>query len=262
MTDFLLDNEIHVYGIQRTGQHAIISWLIGHFDEVGFKNCMTSVDEKNLVGIEPPFWYFQRGKFDWVETQDFRKVKNFILGTEFSKGTLALNPNLNKNKFRILSNFKENQFSKKRHNIMVIRDPYNHYASVLNWKFASRLKHPKNFSSIWIRYAKAFLGEPSCLPVDKVPVVFDHWFKNEDYRKNISEKLGLDFSDERLNIVMKIGYRKSWGSSFDSMKLKEEAQKMKVLDRSKDIPKDKKSYYKELCKNKEVKKLWGRINEK
>jgi hypothetical protein len=55
---------------------------------------------------------------------------------------------------------------------------------------------------------------------------FDEWFSSEDYRKKLSDQLGLEYSDEGVNNVIR-----TVGSSFDGMRLAKEAQKMKVLDR-------------------------------
>ena len=259
----LLNNEIHVYGIQRTGQHAIISWLIGHFDEAGFKNCMTSAGERrSQTGIEPPYWYFNKGNLDWEESNEFRNIDNFIFGTEFSMGRFALNPNLNDQKLNIASSFSKDVFSKNRYNLMVIRNPYNHYASIISWRFNSRLRPPGKFTSYWKEYAKLFLGEPGGLPGNRIGVVFDKWFEDKQYRMKISELLNIPFSDSRLNVVMKIGYKNSWGSSFDKMNLKQEAQKMDVLNRKNQIPADKERYYKEILKDKELKQIWKEVNAK
>lgn len=47
----------NVLGVQRTGQHAVISWIIGHFEKVAFKNNMSYSDNPKR-GLVPPFWYF------------------------------------------------------------------------------------------------------------------------------------------------------------------------------------------------------------
>jgi len=50
---YLTDREIHVIGIQRTGQHAITSWILGHFDKVCYKNSMSQLGMRNGHGVQP-----------------------------------------------------------------------------------------------------------------------------------------------------------------------------------------------------------------
>lgn len=255
MTDYLINREIHVYGIQRTGQHAIISWLIGHFDQVGFKNCMSSEVEKNKIGLEPPYWLFKRGEIEWDVCDSFPEVDNFILGTEFSKGKFQLNKDIEIQKKELAG---DKDFSRIRHDLMVIRNPYNHYASVLNWRYNKRLKDPYVFKSYWKTYCKDFL-EGGSLPKEKKLVVFDNWFQLESYRKMLSFKLGLDHTDERLHEVMNIGYKKIFGSGFDNMKFKSNAQKMDVLNRSSQVKESQQDKMDVLWEDEELKDLWENI---
>ena len=91
---------------------------------------------------------------------------------------------------------------------------------------------------MWKKMALEGLGETNLLPSPKTVVLYDKWFSSKRYREEISEKLGLIHTDKRLNVVLKIGVGRSWGSSFDQMKKKNEAQSMDFLTRWVDVEND------------------------
>jgi hypothetical protein len=249
---YLTDREIHIVGVQRTGQHAITSWLIGHFGDVLYKNCMSQLGRTRgrMKGIELPFWYFKDGEEGYTETNEFIPTKDaIILGTEFTVYKVGLNPNLEKEKKALCKSHKVDQFSKRRDNILVIRNPYNQYASVLNWGKNKMLSPTKSFSRMWVLMAKECAGETENIQ-DRTTLIYDDWFEHSDYRRRIEEQLDLKRDDSRLNTVMKVGHGRSWGSSFDGMKTKKEAQKMDVLNRWKTVKDDQR--FIDLCKNEEL----------
>ena len=263
--DFLTDREIHVVGIQRTGQHAITSWLIGHFENVCYRNCMSQLGERKgrTRGITPPFWYFESGKGEDWEVCESNIIKGgqdaIILGTEFTlnTGCIGLNPNLEREKAKMVDRSGHESFSKRQDYLIVIRNPYNQYSSIINWPKNRRLSKPQNFSTLWKSFARECVGETDHLPGPKRCVIYDNWFSSVDYRKDISDYLSVNHSDKRLNTVMKIGGGKDWGSSFDSMKRKNSAQSMKVLDRWKSSSGDER--FLELLKDEELEDLANQL---
>ena len=216
---------IHVVGVQRTGQHAIISWLLGHFDKVAFKNHM-SPSNREKWGFAPPFWYFEPKKRDeWEASEDFREGQDaWILGTELVGPPVQFNEHM-------ATQMDAYGLSGTQEIIRIIRNPYNHYASVLNWRRNKLLVSPAKFKRAWMAMANAMIDKeqnPMELCYD---IIFDKWFEEENYRKKITQLLNLKYSDRRLNTVMKIGVGKAWGSSFDGMTKKNKAQHMHVTER-------------------------------
>jgi len=260
---YLTDREIHVVGVQRTGQHAITSWLIGHFNAAIYKNCMSQLGRKKgkMIGVESPFWLFipsiQNERY--VIEELHANSDAIILGTEFTVFDIGLNPKIPQQKQKICKKLGANEFSKRRDNLLVIRNPYNHYASVLKWGKNRLLSSPNSFSKTWVKMAKECLNHTNNFD-EKIVVKYDDWFSSVDERILIEEKLDLPRSDSRLNVVMKIGHGNSWGSSFDGMKQKEKAQKMDVLKRWESVKDDPR--FIELTKLEELKELskelgWG-----
>lgn len=212
---------IHVAGIQRTGQHAITSWIIGHYQKVGYRN------DTSPSGFVKPFWYFETSK---KETWDVSKKIDlnqdaWIIGSEHVKSKISLHP-------KLIDQLTDNGFSMdSRILLKVMRNPYNQYASVLNWRYNKILGRVKTFRDTWIAMAKANEVNYGIAPR---LVKFDDWFSDINYRKDLSKYIGAEFTDKRLNTVMKIGHNRSWGSSFDGMKQNGKAQKMNIDKRWKD----------------------------
>jgi hypothetical protein len=247
---YLTEREIHVVGIQRTGQHAITSWLIGHFDKVCYKNSMKQLGMKNGHGVQPPFWHFSSDKEGW-EVEDYVGTDNdaIILGTEFKVYDVGLNPKIDKHKRKICEEYGRDLFSERQDYVLVLRNPYNHYASVLKWARNKQLSPPKSFATMWKKMVMECAGETNHFE-NKTTIVYDDWFAKRDYRITVEEWLNLSRDDSRLNTVMKIGIGKSWGSSFDGMKVNSKAQKMNVLNRWEAVRDDPR--FIELCKDQDL----------
>jgi hypothetical protein len=118
--------------------------------------------------------------------------------------------------------------------IIILRDPYNNYASYLEL-----VKNPNygplSFFPIlkyWQEYAREALGETNRLR-NRVFISYNDWVNSEEYRKNIVAMIGSRFGIETKfddSLFQKMtpygGY-----SSFDGNTHKEDATKMKVHER-------------------------------
>jgi hypothetical protein len=257
---YLTNTEINVIGIQRTGQHAITSWLIGHYDYVCYKNNMSQsgVPKRKEHGIQPPYWYFMpKVSDDWEVSDDpfIREDHTVILGTELTKLGFGLNPRLDNQKQEIARSMGYDHFSKSKHYILVIRNPYNHYASILNWSRNRQLSPVNHFKRMWKKMANECLSCTDEFPFRKTVVPYDMWFSSKEFRGDLASQLDLELNDRRLNTVMKIGVGKSWGSSFDGMKKNQKAQDMDVLKRWVTVRNDPR--FRELLEDDEIARLAG-----
>lgn len=253
---YLTDREIHVVGIQRTGQHAVTSWIIGHFNSVCYKNCMSQLNQRkgHCASIQPPFWLFEPKKQEnWTESNFIPMNQDaIVLGTEFTIYDVGLNNSISMKKKDIcLANGVEN-FSKRVDHVLVIRNPYNQFSSILNWGRNRVLSKPKNFLNMWEKMAYECLGKTSNFPHATV-ICYDDWFSNINNRIEVEKELDLIRDDSRINIVMKIGHGRSWGSSFDGMESNNKAQSMDVLNRWKLVKEDHR--FKEVANNKKIRDL-------
>lgn len=227
--------EIRFIGLQRSGNHPLINWLFTQAKEVRCFLNWAPVDQN-------PFIYFQkRGTVDEFQTDFFEKFnilaeqlgffskKNFLMYSyedEFLKDVAT--DRFERNHDRWLGK------SADRFDVLLLRDPFNLFASrlkkeddVIENRYSLRVESErKTLIRLWKEYAKEFLGDTNFLP-NKVTISYNHWFLDENYRKSLADKLGLDFSDETMNKVLPVG----GGSSFDRTSKDASGTSMKVLDR-------------------------------
>jgi len=103
---------------------------------------------------------------------------------------------------------------------------------------------------VWKAYAREFLGLTSYLH-GKIAISYNKWFIDESYRRDLSERLDLTFSDKGLKTIAPSG----GGSSF--MESTDDARNLHVLDRWRHYAEDKR--YRRLFRDKELVELSERI---
>lgn len=81
----------------------------------------------------------------------------------------------------------------------------------------------------WLLLAKELIGETNNLP-QFTKIYYDEFFKSREYRKEICNKIGGDYSEANLNTVSMAGNY----STFDGEKFQGKAQQMNVLERYKE----------------------------
>jgi hypothetical protein len=129
------------------------------------------------------------------------------------------------------------EFSPERR-VLVVRDPFNWVASSIKKEGAhlnnlfdcytdDKGDYPTSpTTELWCRQVKEAVGESQIIP-GLIVVNYNKWFFDIKYRKKLSERLEVKFSDEGLSIVPQWGR----GSSFDERKYNGRAQEMGVLSR-------------------------------
>jgi hypothetical protein len=236
--------EISVSALMRSGHHAIIQWIQGHFDEplmvlndvppgtnpwVAARSDATTYPDRcgNLQPRAGVIYNYEDRDLSLIFSPEFIKLKPLYLGK-----------------------------SEHNYNLIVIRDPQNCFASRIRWldqlesPTIPHLRHAEGRKMLveqWKQYAKEYLGITQMVP-NKVAVDFNQWFLDEDYRRQLSFKLGLEFNDRYKDQLATQGK-----SSFDDVKYLKNANEMKVLDRwqrFKDNP-----IYMELTTDKELLEL-------
>jgi hypothetical protein len=189
---FSKPSSIYVISMQRAGHHAVINWLGGHYSEFTLRN---DFDHENRIEE-----FTSRGDgsctFSNVEDYDLQRSLKAIESDSINSAV----------------------------KILVLRDPYNLFASRLSAKFTVRAGALTELAkNIWKEQATEYLNRQH---VD-ICVSYNRWFLDREYRKNITDRLGLDYNENRLQAVPEFGY----GSSFDSCDYSGRASEMKVLER-------------------------------
>ncbi|MGK7957777.1 MAG: hypothetical protein AB4063_21380 [Crocosphaera sp.] len=224
---FLPVNHIEVcfHGMARSGNHAVINWILSMYPgKTDFWNTTSKVPKK----------YFFKQKSFLLRSHENRSLAEIFQSDLEKQHDLYIGK------------------SSKRYNVLLIRDPFNLFASrlkqVLNQNF-DQSKHgfimghpkykygaskPEEYVGIWKEHAKEYLGITSYLGNDKITINYSQWFLDSSYREKIANLLKLKYTDENLNKV--VGEKEPGaGSSFDQYEYNGQADQMKVLERWKNM---------------------------
>lgn len=220
------EKAMRVVGLRRSGNHAIITWIRRHYDEYVWHLNNVRVKQNPYRILNQ---HYPKDKFEQEAKGNFSQKSCLIYSYENSALENVTDLSFERKHDYYLGK------SKCRYDLLILRDPFNMIASMYAGiqKSEGAIKYmrirstPKTISELWLDYAKEFLGETSYLKNNKVIVSYNKWCLDQDYRKQISEQLGLEFSDAGFNVVKKTG----GGSSFEGIELDGQASKMDVMNR-------------------------------
>ena len=261
MNKIINNIEIRIVGLRRSGNHAIINWLASHYNrKICFLNDVKPITnpfltfKKNTIIFNKDF--YKEFNIDKEKCGKFSKKKCLMYSYEDESLKNIFHKNFKKNHDKFVGK------SKKIYNIIILRDPFNMFASRFALNYHSRKKNfLKEFKirELWKSYAREYLGETDYLGKNKITINYNLWFSNNNYRRSIENKLGLKPNDEKIREILNFGN----GSSFDGMKFNGDANKMKVLERWKILAND--EIYKFILKDKQLikysNKIFGKIPE-
>ena len=125
--------------------------------------------------------------------------------------------------------------SRKRLEVLILRDPFNLFASLLESQMMKKNYEDKHkYMELYKGYGREYLQQSQSKNIHRVYVNYNQWFLSQEYRINLAEKLGFTTSGEPYEKVAHQGK----GSSFDELKLKNNATQMKVIERWKNYKND------------------------
>jgi hypothetical protein len=191
-----------VFGIRRSGNHVVRSWVdsLVHGETIRIINASG-----------PDFFSFALME----ENKDIFEHDNLVMGIEEQSMEAIRSTNL--------YGFK----SVKK--ILVLRDPYNLYASRIKHYKAMDLSpfNDKFISMHWKSYANAFLKDK-----DLIKVSYNQFVGSEAYRMKLANELGINYNYHKdLQVMNKVEGGTSTGSSFSGLEYDGKAKEMKVNDR-------------------------------
>lgn len=217
--------EWRITGMSRSGNHAIIGWLLQQVTgDWCFLNCVEGKTNPYLTA---------RPMHDGMPYST--NIRNFDLAAEQTglwqhKDLLLFSLEDN-----FLGNVHHHSFeanhdgwlgpSMLQRDVLVLRDPYNLFASRL--RDESAVVSAEIAARIWKQHAKEALGRTRRLTADRLVVDYDRWFMQRDYRRWIAREMGLQFDDAGFSRVPTC----NGGSSFDGLRFDGQAQRMRVLER-------------------------------
>ena len=222
---FVNQNEWRIIGMSRSGNHAVINWLVSHTQGRScFLNCAepkhNPFTSARPLGNGPSHVANYEGFSFELECRGRFSRKEFLIYSheDCFLGLMRNGPWEEQHDEWVGP-------SAERRDLLVLRDPYN--------LFASRLKAgigeipAATAMRIWKQHAREFAGIRRYLPNNPLMISYNRWFGEPDYRRQIARELGLTFTDAAFEEVCST----AGGSSFDGTRFRGRATRMRVFDR-------------------------------
>jgi len=223
---FVNEAEIRVVGMSRSGNHAIINWILAQAPgRTCFLNC-----------AEPGWSPFVTARPRTPELPGWRaRYKGFDIEAEragrFSRKDLLVHSYED----TFLGPFKKSTnearhdewvgSSRRRIDLLILRDPRNLFASRLASGYG--WLEDEIVARVWSQHAREFLGLRRNLRQDRLTVSYNDWVTSPGYRHRVAGALGVEFDDRAARKVPAA----AGGSSFDGTAYDGRAEEMPVLHR-------------------------------
>ena len=218
--DTINKSEFRFVGISRSGNHAIINWIalntpgtvrfLNHCDAsknpYNFKHGYEQYidgrrvpSEKQSNRIDRLIISYENQRLPYIKTDLFEKRHDLYVGES--------------------NNIRE---------ILILRDPFNLFASITKAGMRATTSYLLNFPQIWVHYAKEYLGITNHLNKNKLVINYNRWVSDGSYRDNLAKQLKLNKDHES---TVKIVPAYGGGSSFDKLKFQGSSGHMNVFER-------------------------------
>lgn len=180
-------------GLARSGTHAILNWIQHQYEADGYKvSFFNNADQRKVLDQLTPGLP--------LEPNDaYRAEKSLILIGVEDKLIYDLAP---------VPDRVANAFA-RRFDVVLLRDPFNHLASRFNHRDKKKVLRDKIVNA-WIQYAYEFSGHTNFLGRHKLPINYNLWNADREYREQLATELGVPFNDETFDTMLR-----GFHSSFD-----------------------------------------------
>lgn len=257
------DVALRVFAMRRSGHHAVINWIRYQYPGRHYflNDCKPGENPFRSAVLSSSLVYGGFGErriFRPHMERPRRFTKKGVLIYNYEEVDLASVPQLMPEK-------SETDWvgpSGKRHDVLILRDPFNLLASKLKWARGGverpskpTLEDVEKSKDLWKVYAREFLGETSFLK-NRVNISYNKWFLDRSYRDEVGAILGFDNRDIGKQEVAKWGPTVT-ADSFDGLKFEGRAESMKVMERWRAFKED--GFYRRLVFDKELHELSGAI---
>lgn len=218
--------EIRVIGMSRSGNHAIIDWVLSQArGRTCFVNCAEPGTNPFLsarpVSEHEPCYRASYADFDLAAEAAGRLSPKDLLVHSYEDVFLrSIRDGAAGSAYdRQLGS------SGRRIDLLILRDPFNLFAS----RLAGGIGHVTLATAgrIWCQHAREFLGLRRHLRNERVMVSYNAWASSPRYREQLAARLGVEFDDAAAEAVPAAG----GGSSFDGTAFAGRAHEMRVFDR-------------------------------
>ena len=242
------NSNLIVHGMKRSGNHAIINWIMSGGNFYFINNVAPVARELENSGS----YTFPVNTDDLMRKHSFRKVVRTGLkpaSTIFSFEDWPISEKL-----------LDRQASFK--NILILRNAENLFASRIKKAFqVDHIPYPNRYNnvmkrsiSIWEEHAAEFLSDTTFLN-NCTCIYFDRWLTDNNYRRKLANSLGITNSNIPDTRSKEGGY-----SSFDGNQKLSEDGRNELLTRARNLSLTEKRLLEEVLLNSNVKNLVQRIN--
>ncbi len=221
--------EIRIVGMRRTGNHAIINWIknqeIGNIEFLNDLKVNRNALRESYENLRDNYPFVNKScLIRSYEDYSLQEITNWLFESKhdlyFGKSGTRYDVLIIRDKFNLFASRLKHRLNLEKNNSNLGKSTYgNNFLSV-------RSPH-KTVGDLWIDYAKEYLGETNYLKHNKICINYNQWFTDIDYRRQIAEKLQVEFSDVGIDKVAGQG----GGSSFEGKQLDGTAKSMDVLNR-------------------------------
>ena len=213
-TNFL---ELRVFGLQRSGNHAIIEWILDQ--HAGRRTCfLNNVGHGNQDPFTTTRQVALAGFGGNSDVEAVRHAYKDVLIYSYEDDLSRMRQGATLTDAIHDETFEEQRIryvgqSEHRINVIVLRDPFNFFASRLKKLVAlTGTKDVEAIKETWKLMATRALRMRRDFAGDEFWVNYNTWVSDERYRRRLSTRLFGEFSDASLEYVSGHG----GGSSFDS----------------------------------------------
>jgi hypothetical protein len=207
---YVNDTELRIVGMSRSGNHAIINWIIRQASgRLCFLNCAEPkanpfARARRLVHGAP--YIVNYDGFDIEsERQGLFSRKAYLLHSyeDCFLGTV------NNPAFATCHEAWVGA-SRRRVDVLILRDPFNLFASRRKAGIGS--VSPRVAQRIWKQHAREFLGVRRYLNDPRVAINYNAWTCDRGYRRAIAARLGLTFTDAGADVAPAFGPKSAFAS--------------------------------------------------
>ncbi len=233
---------IKFFGLRRSGNHAVINWILGLENDILFFNQVNLYEDPVIT--HSPISVPKNVRTPKVRVNG--KVKNTNISiyesSSLNKNILCSYEHINMNSLDI-KKLNHSIFSRLGNydnhiNVYVIRNIFNVIPSLL--KLISKTKKRplevkeirytvKDLIMLWRGYACLTLSNNSETRSSFVPILYEKWLMEQDYRNEIAKEFGFINKDKNIDFVSDAGGGSSWNG------IDNKVDKSSLLNRWQDI---------------------------
>jgi hypothetical protein len=230
-----------VFGLQRSGNHAIIPWIMEnaegprvHLNDIRRMDPYVDFNGMTVYGLS----YYTCGRKWWglnrhvLSRRCYSGARLGRLGDGNRELDIGRIRRARKNLLVLsyedvfLNDSRVRRFladparaigpSRRRLQVLILRDPYNHFASLLKYEASYNSPHHltlKLYAEMWKQYAAVFAGDSTLADTEYLCVNYNRWCESSDYRREVARAVGFTTDGRPFNQVSNVG----GGSSFQGV---------------------------------------------